>query len=561
MMTMTTMIQQPHEQQQRPGPPPSLTRSLSPRTLKSPPPTPPSSSEFVRQLDHLHDVLSVMRQQERIYYHSNNNDAAAADVSRRTRRSPSTGLIIAAAPWRSSLVQWMSSVVDIFQLAPQIVATGMYFLDQSSSLWVGMPSSSTTTTTTTAAPTRHYALLGMTCLELAIKMHDTKIFPLLEMTRMGLVPDCSVEDIVHMEGILMQALQWKLNPPTPHCFIHQYGLVLEAVLVQHYHRFNHQHRDHHHEAQTLSVLAERVQELVEEALGLVRLCLYYYNDDEGTTIPPAVAGYAALLAAMEQPRSFHCVLPTSCKQDFARYMVTLTGLSASSPGLVQAYQLVSMMKQPPPAGGGGYGETMPFPTAAEPSVMARVASPTHIASMPTTAVAAAPSPMEAYPLQYHRPIPHHCGDVVHCGSMSLATTSPMAPLALAYSSPMTTTTSTLMNPNTHDTTNPSRNGDAHHHRQPLHQPKRQQQHQQEQEQQQEMIYSAGEELGFEVTLNPFDDDRYHYNNSNHHNHRIRTSHHDYPQPSHDDEDDYAALNKNLHCLSLHGWSPRDILGA
>ena len=77
-------------------------------------------------------------------------------------------------------------------------------------------------------------------------------------------------------------------------------------------------------------------------------------------------------------------------------------------------------------------------------------------------------------------------------------------MALAYSSPMTTTT--LMNPNTHETTNASRNGDAHHHRQPLHQPKRQQQHQQEQEQQQEMIYSAGDELGFEVTLNPFDDD-------------------------------------------------------
>ena len=394
------------QQQQHPPPPPYLQQRSQPSRSQSMMSTPTntrtqplSSCKFVRELDHLHDVLTVMRRQERVYYNAVSPSFSA------TCHSPPSGLVI-VAPRRSSLVQWMSSVVDIFQLAPQIVATGMYFLDRSSMLL-----------SSTDNP-RQYALLGMTCLELAIKMHDTKIFPLMEMTKMGLVPDCSVEEIVHMEGILMQALQWKLNPPTPHCFIHQYGLLLEAVLVQHYRSI-----PRHYHPQTPS-LAERVQKVVEEAIGLVRLCLYYYNNDDdndngAATIPPAVAGYASMLAAMEQ-RSFHFV-PTNCKQDFCRYMLTMTGLSASSPGLVQAYQLVSMMNNKSNGGTGGYAvpttfgitptrhydsntTTMRIPVPmVEPSVVpvAYVTSPTHIASMSMSTTS--PPPPAALPVLQQQP--------------------------------------------------------------------------------------------------------------------------------------------------------------
>jgi hypothetical protein len=448
-----------------------------------------TNTAFTWQMQHLHDVLSVMRNQEREYY-SNRHQRGHYNPP------PMYG--------RSNFVQWMSSVVDIFQLAPQIVATGMYFLDACCCC------TSSTTSYSGRQVIDHtlYPLLGMTCLELAIKMHDTKLFPLDELVKMGSTP-CSIKDLVDMEAKVMHWLQWKLNPPTPNCFIHQYGLLLEAIL------------NHHYQGPYLS---GTVQEITDEAIGLVRLCLY------DPTIPPAVAGYAAFLVALEGHQLQHS-LPMVCKHDFGRHLLNLTGLSASSPGLANAYQLLSMGHHPSLSHLG-------------PEPLPRVASPT------TTSL--------GYQRQHHdpyqQPMVSPPNQQAHWESMTrpvpMAALRPLDPpgrfesthttahygastdsSSLSYASPLSMTDNCHHHHSTTNTAARSRGWqtgpvDPNHH-----------QPQQRQQQQQEMIYSAGDDLGFEVTLNPFDD-----------NCIVGGQ-------------DALELSKTLEGLSLNGWSPRNIMGA
>jgi len=509
---------------------------------------------FAMHLEHLQDVIAVMMRQERHYYGEARNSTNATWKQR--QQYPSVN------QQRSSLVQWMSSVVDVFQLAPQIVATGMYFLDRSASILSMGSQSSTCDDITTSL---QYPLLAMTCLELAIKMHDTKLFPLMELTKMGPVR-CTISDIVAMEGILMQYLQWKLNPPTPHCFIHQYGVLLDGLLRYHY---------------QVPSLANYVPRIVKKAIGLVRLCLY-----DGT-ISPAVAGYAAFLAALEDPTH---PLPTACKQDFCLYMMNLTGLSASSTGLVQAYQLLSM-------GTSSYGganklssmNMMMSPDVShsssntqsrgsdDPGLQQQVASPTYVGSTTTTTgylssqfsqIPRAPSldestdpvivvPRNGQPLDV--PIGRQAStSMKHDYTNRAVNENTNSYSSLSYANTMTTTTSSsslVANTMTNAqrtmsgassrgsnraesdsiiSTHGYKNNNSNH---PRPQPPTKR----------EMIYSAGDDLGFEVTLNPFDDE----------NRMTRKNHHQH----HPDNKDCSQLTKTLESLSLDGWSPRDVIGA
>jgi hypothetical protein len=164
----------------------------------------------------------------------------------------------------------------------------------------------------------HYQLLGMTCLELAIKVHDTKIFPLEELVRMGGGGSSSLltpAQVVAMEAHLVKQMKWKLHPPTPHCFVHQYGELLQALLME------------------VDVNVD-VSPIVDKALQLVRRGIY-----QQLTQPPSVLAYAALLAAMQQQQQQqHFSIPSSLQQSLGMYLWQWTGLSAQSPGVEQAYR-------------------------------------------------------------------------------------------------------------------------------------------------------------------------------------------------------------------------------
>jgi hypothetical protein len=280
--------------------------------------------QYQEELEDLQDVVGTMRRQEVLYY----------KMPQQQQR------LTALPPYRPILIQWMFSVVEIFHLAPQIVPTALYYLDQCTSSTTrtlagggGEASSSLlllpgiTTTNTTAA--QYYQLLGMTCLELAIKVHDTKMFPLQELVRMGQAGVVTVEQLIQMEAVVLKHLGWNLHPPTPHCFVHQYGRLLQVCCSTTNNGGN----------TTTASTASTSSISVERALLLVKRGVY---SELLVTLPPSILAYAAMLAAMEEA-PLSCCVSTLAKQSFCGHMVQVAGLSANSPGLSQAYQT---MKRP-----------------------------------------------------------------------------------------------------------------------------------------------------------------------------------------------------------------------
>lgn len=363
-----------------------LTASLSPHGSHRSA-TYSTATTMPQQVEALQDALQAMRRQEEVYYASH---------------TPT------CMPWRPILVQWMTSVVQVFSLAPQIVATGMYFADAFHDEWRDVS----------------YPLLGMACLELAIKLHDTKLFPLDHLANMGPIP-VTVQEIVELEGRLLQASKWKLNPPTPHCFVHQYGQVLGLVLPD----------------------TAKVSKVVERALSLVQRCLYNGN------LPPAVCAYAAMLAAMED--SLYG-LSLDTKQSFCQHILALTSLSASSAGLAQAYRLMLQSNSTSGSKQQQSRNTTSSPTCsmATPTVKPSIPAPPLVQqpySAPQTVAVPPPravSPTFGVPSSFLQP-QHQRYASPHQTSAASSYTTTAAPL-----------------------------------------------------QKLEMIYSAGDDLGFEVTLNP-----------------------------------------------------------
>jgi len=194
--------------------------------------------------------------------------------------------------WRPLMVAWMYNIVDIFQLVPQVVGTAMYYLDKAHPL-VLAPSD--------------YQLLGLTALQLAIKVHETKLFPIEQLVRIG-NSGFSVDDVVRMEQRLLVHLRYQLHPPTAECFVLSF----------------------------YQLLPKNDAELLRPALALVRRAMVSTVDlpTPNTVVRYSVLAYASLLVAMESATN----LGLEQKKTFGWNMMQLAGLTADSPGLVEAYE-------------------------------------------------------------------------------------------------------------------------------------------------------------------------------------------------------------------------------
>jgi hypothetical protein len=157
-----------------------------------------------------------------------------------------------------------------------------------------------------------------------------------DLVRMGQVP-LSPAQVVAAESQLLEKLGWNLHPPTPHCFVHQFGVLLECLRTT-----------------CPYSKGEMIAPIVETALELVRRGLY------DTSLPPAVVAYAAMLAAMEQ---YSTSLSTTLKQSFCVHVLQITGLSASSPGLTHAYQMMDKKKRPSLSPSSSYSSPCSSPTS------------------------------------------------------------------------------------------------------------------------------------------------------------------------------------------------------
>ena len=178
-------------------------------------------------LEDLKDVLTFLFVQENSY---NQRRLRKYEEHRRATQCSNTCITYNLPPfydaWRPIMVSWMYHVADTFRLMPIVVSTGMYILD-TCALDVCNPSSRTYN------QKELYPLMTMTALNMAVKCHETKMFPLDQLVRLlgtggGSASEKSYtpDDVIAMERRLLQRCGWKLHCPTTHDFLLRFVTVL-----------------------------------------------------------------------------------------------------------------------------------------------------------------------------------------------------------------------------------------------------------------------------------------------------------------------------------------------
>lgn len=106
---------------------------------------------------------------------------------------------------REQICEWTYRVVDYFEINREIVAISLSYLDRFLSYY--------------SCDRRTFKLAATASLFLAVKLHEPRKTDL-----MGILSDLSrgefsMEDVIRMEREFLDALTWKLNPPTPGVFV------------------------------------------------------------------------------------------------------------------------------------------------------------------------------------------------------------------------------------------------------------------------------------------------------------------------------------------------------
>ncbi|CAB9512891.1 diatom-specific cyclin [Seminavis robusta] len=123
---------------------------------------------------------------------------------------------------RSKMAQWCMTLMDACQLSRETVTIAMSYLDR----FLATPTGSECIEDSAA-----FQLACMTALYSAIKIHEEKaISPeVLSTISRGFY---SKQDMEAMEWRMLQALQWRVNVPTPLAFVREYlQMIPSAVLT------------------------------------------------------------------------------------------------------------------------------------------------------------------------------------------------------------------------------------------------------------------------------------------------------------------------------------------
>mmetsp|Transcript_38490 Transcript_38490/g.43938 ORF Transcript_38490/g.43938 Transcript_38490/m.43938 type:complete len:335 (+) Transcript_38490:442-1446(+) len=108
--------------------------------------------------------------------------------------------------WREKITQWTYNVIDHFDLSREIVAISLSLFDRFLA------------TRSNKCNGKIALLTSLTTLHLAIKIHDKRkirLSTLADLSRGQFTPD----NIREMEWRILNALQWKLHPPTANTFV------------------------------------------------------------------------------------------------------------------------------------------------------------------------------------------------------------------------------------------------------------------------------------------------------------------------------------------------------
>jgi len=257
-------------------------------------------------LEDLKDVLTFLKVQEFSY---DRRIRKQQEHQPRTNDGKTSNLPPFYDSWRPVMISWMYHVADTFRLMPIVVATGVYILDTCA--WdLCNPSSQTYN------QKELYPLITMTALNMAVKCHETKMFPLDQLVQLlgtgggsSMERSYTPEDVSAMERQLLQRCEWKLHCPTTHDYLLRFGTVIRE-----------EHRG--------PVISAAVSHLKE---SLMWEHVLHHDKQEGG-FSTCTAAYAAFLLAMEDAG-----LPLDDKQAACLTLLEVANLSAQTPRLSEAY--------------------------------------------------------------------------------------------------------------------------------------------------------------------------------------------------------------------------------
>jgi len=274
----------------------------------------PQSSDWQKDwlfLDDLKDTLTFLKMQEISY---NRRRMRKLQEHRRRTQGSHDGKICDLPPfhdaWRPVMISWMYHIADTFRLMPIVVATGVYILDTCA--WdLYNPSSRT------YKQKELYPLMTMTALNMAVKCHETKMFPLDQLVQLlgaggGSAADRSYrpEDVSAMERRLLHRCGWKLHCPTTHDYLLQFVTVLK-------------------EEYQGPVTSNAVNHLKR---SLLWEHILHQDKKEAGLFSTSTMAYAAFLLGMEDAG-----LPLEDKQAACLALLEVANLSAQTPRLSEAY--------------------------------------------------------------------------------------------------------------------------------------------------------------------------------------------------------------------------------
>lgn len=199
--------------------------------------------------------------------------------------------------WRQQIVEWMYTIVHHCNLRHETVSAASYFLDVSVSKGL-------------IQTPIDYQVAAMTAFHLALKIYDspsTRVVKLDSLVKLG-SGGFDEQEVLQMETNLLFMLDWRLNPPTPNCFLHQYLELLP--------------KDTH--SSTLAKIEQYSLEAIEAAVS---------TDYFAALVGSSMLAYAAMLVAFEKlDQSDMCV---DAHGEFLSNISEVTQVESNSHNLVR----------------------------------------------------------------------------------------------------------------------------------------------------------------------------------------------------------------------------------
>eukprot|EP00521_Asterionellopsis_glacialis_P014552 CAMPEP_0195293212 /NCGR_PEP_ID=MMETSP0707-20130614/11987_1 /TAXON_ID=33640 /ORGANISM="Asterionellopsis glacialis, Strain CCMP134" /LENGTH=357 /DNA_ID=CAMNT_0040353875 /DNA_START=17 /DNA_END=1090 /DNA_ORIENTATION=- len=219
--------------------------------------------------------------------------------------------------WRRKICEWSFEVVDHFGFDREVVSIALNYLDRF------VASNSLSAEGGSSISRREFQLVAVTSLYLAIKLHGEtdsfdgprrklKIGAFVELSR-GLF---NIETLETMENGILNALEWRMNPPTTVRFV---ACLLRQLPEWPKCEFSKEH------GQVASSLFEMSRYLTE-----LSVCVSSFLN-----FNPSVIAYAAILCSMDA-LSESAPIPYECRLDFLNNVLDATGLGPEDQQVRQA---------------------------------------------------------------------------------------------------------------------------------------------------------------------------------------------------------------------------------